>query len=208
MASKKQKFYVVWIGHTPGVYSSWQECLSQVKNYPNASYKSFNTKSEAEEAFGSGPSAKKTVLKKKIHESDKHEIVFPSISVDAACSGNPGMMEYRGVWTSDGTELFHFGPVKNGTNNIGEFLAIVHALAFLQKQNDPKTPVYTDSRTALSWVKKKKAKTLLKRDQSNSQLFELIARAEKWLGNNTWMNPILKWDTHKWGENPADFGRK
>lgn len=208
MTSKKQKFYVVWNGHTPGIYSSWQECLAQVKNYPNASYKSFNSKGEATEAFGSGPSAKKNVVKKKTHESLRHEIVVPSITVDAACSGNPGMMEYRGVWTSDGTELFHFGPVKNGTNNIGEFLAIVHALALLQKQNDPKTPVYTDSRTALSWVKKKKAKTLLKRDKSNIQLFEMINRAETWLENNTWSNPILKWETHKWGENPADFGRK
>ena len=100
-----------------------------------------------------------------------HEIVVPSISVDAACSGNPGMMEYRGVWTSDGTEVFHFGPVKNGTNNIGEFLAIVHALALLQKQNDPKTPVYTDSRTALSWVKKKESKNFAQKGQIKHSAF-------------------------------------
>ena len=45
-------------------------------------------------------------------------------AVDAACSGNPGPMEYRGIDLATGAEIFHFGPV-HGTNNIGEFLAIV-----------------------------------------------------------------------------------
>jgi|SRR5688500_1589159 len=210
MALKKQKFYVVWQGHNPGIYTSWTECHAQVKNYPNAIYKSFDSLAEAKNAFGSSPKFTKKPVTKSLStdKTTKSEIVVPSLSVDAACSGNPGQMEYRGVWTSDKSEIFHFGPVVNGTNNIGEFLAIVHALAILQKQKDGKTPVYSDSKTAMSWVKRKKAKTLLKRDKSTAQLFELIQRAESWLQNNTWTNPILKWETRLWGENPADFGRK
>lgn len=117
-------------------------------------------------------------------------------------------MEYRGVWTADKSEIFHYGPAKDGTNNIGEFLALVHALALLQKKNDPSTPIYSDSKTAIAWVKKKKANTQLKPTRHNAELFDMIHRAEKWLKENTWKNPIHKWETEHWGEIPADFGRK
>ncbi|MEP6794408.1 MAG: ribonuclease H family protein [Saprospiraceae bacterium] len=210
MSQQKQKYYVVWHGHHPGIYTSWALCQTEVKNFPGAIYKSFNSRIEAEEAYGTTPDLKRSFVPKKAPAKfiKKSEFISESISVDAACSGNPGMMEYRGVWTSDKTELFHFGPVQNGTNNIGEFLAIVHALALLAKKNDRKTIIYTDSKTALSWVKKKKANTKLKADRTNFKLFEMITRAENWLKTNQWQNPILKWDTKYWGEIAADFGRK
>lgn len=129
-----------------------------------------------------------------------------ALCVDAACSGNPGPMEYRGVHLPSGKEVFHFGPV-HGTNNIGEFLAIVHALALL-KQKGLSMPVYSDSRTALIWVQKRKCKTTLERNIKTEPLFQLIARAEKWLRENAITVPLLKWETEKWGEVPADFGRK
>ena len=91
------------------------------------------------------------------------------LAVDAACSGNPGPMEYRGVYLLTGQEVFHFGPVY-GTNNIGEFLAIVHALA-LMKQKNISMPVYSDSRNALSWVKQKKCKTKLERTPQTGETF-------------------------------------
>jgi ribonuclease HI len=207
--AKKQKYYVVWQGHMPGVYTNWEDCQTQVKNFPNAMYKAYNTLNEAKEAYAHGPE-KKSIRPVKTNKPIKSNgaIITPSISVDAACSGNPGAMEYRAVWTTDKSEIFHFGPVLHGTNNIGEFLAIVHALAMLKNQNDNSTPIYSDSLTAISWVKNKKAKTLLKQDKSTAKLFELIARAEKWLVNNKYKNPILKWETSSWGEIPADFGRK
>ncbi len=129
-----------------------------------------------------------------------------AIAVDAACSGNPGPMEYRGVYLPTGQEIFHFGPVM-GTNNIGEFLAIVHALALLKKKNSS-MPIYSDSRTAQIWVGKRKCKTTLKRTPETEPLFAIIARAEHWLQTNTYSNPIIKWDTAQYGEIPADFGRK
>ncbi len=134
------------------------------------------------------------------------EIENEAIAVDAACSGNPGPMEYRGVHLPTGKEIFHFGPVQ-GTNNIGEFLAIVHALALL-KQKNLTLPIYSDSRTAQIWVKKRKCKTTLERTPRTEALYQLIARAERWLQTNDYANKIIKWDTANWGEVPADFGRK
>ncbi len=135
---------------------------------------------------------------------------FPkiSISVDAACSGNPGIMEYQGVETNTKRRLFHQGPFRDGTNNIGEFLALVHGLGYLKKHGYDSVPIFTDSVTAMAWVRNKKAKTKLDRTAHNAILFDLIERAENWLKTNTYNNPILKWDTENWGEIPADFGRK
>ena len=145
----------------------------------------------------------------------RHDTVLPlplevsanAVAVDAACSGNPGIMEYRGVDTKTQAEIFRIAPIKDGTNNIGEFLAIVHALAFM-KQRNLSLPVYSDSKIAMSWVRQKVCKTKVPRTSHNEKIFELIARAEQWLHNNTYPNPILKWETQAWGENPADFGRK
>ncbi len=210
--AKGKKYYVVWEGNNPGIYKSWTECQLQIKGYPNARYKSFKTEAEAVAAFGGnyedaidrGGKTKPKITQ--IPDAEKQKIDWNSIAVDAACSGNPGAMEYQGVNTRDGSQIFH-QQFKLGTNNIGEFLAIVHALAMLKKQGKD-TPIYTDSRTAMAWVRKKKANTNLKRTPSTAHLYELINRAESWLKNNTYPNKILKWDTDHWGEIPADFGRK
>ena len=130
-----------------------------------------------------------------------------AVAVDAGCSGNPGPMEYQGVHLLTGNRLFHFGPV-HGTNNIGEFLALVHALAFFHKTGNTHTVIYSDSRTAIAWVRDRKCKSKLERTERNAHLFELIARAEYWLHTHTPINRVLKWETSKWGEIPADFGRK
>ncbi len=208
--AKKQKYYVVWNGHEPGIYKSWAECLAQVKNYPGAEYKAFPNEVAAEAAFANQyGDYKKTGGKAAAvdHESIT-EIVRDSIAVDAACSGNPGDMEYRGVKTFSKEELFIQGPYQMGTNNVGEFLALVHALAMLQKAGNDHTSIYSDSKIAIGWVQKGKARTKLKRTAKNDILFQLLARAESWISKNKWKNPILKWETKVWGEIPADFGRK
>ena len=127
-------------------------------------------------------------------------------AVDAACSGNPGKMEYRGIDLATGCQTFHFGPM-HGTNNIGEFLSIVHALALQQKMGICK-PIYSDSYNAILWVSKCQCKTKLVRNEETEQLYQIIARAENWLRTHIYHNPIIKWDTTQWGEIPADFGRK
>ena len=209
--AKKKKYYVVWDGVSPGIYESWSECQLQIKGYPNAKYKSYPSREAAHEAFKSGykEPSKKSNAKSPL-KLNHIDLPFEkeSISVDAACSGNPGIMEYRGVHTFDKSEIFRQGPFHDGTNNIGEFLALVHALALLKKKGKENTTIYTDSRTAMAWVRRKKVKTTLKKTTRNTILFELISRAEQWLATNQYVNPIIKWPTEKWGEIPADFGRK
>ena len=211
---KKQKYYVVWAGVAPGIYDSWTDCQLQTKGYEGARFKSFDTREEAERAFASSPydyisPQNPTGQTQKPSRTDGPlplEVVENSLAVDAACSGNPGQMEYRGVHVASRQQVFHYGPVY-GTNNIGEFLAIVHGLALL-KQKGFDMPIYSDSRNAISWVKQKRCKTKLPREPRTEALFQLIERAEKWLRENTYTTPILKWETEKWGEVPADFGRK
>ena len=209
----KQKYYVVWDGVTPGIYTSWTECQLQVKGYDSAKYKSFDNREEAERAFASSPYAyigknakKKTADSPTPPDTLPAAVIENSLAVDAACSGNPGPMEYRGVHVASRQEICHFGPMK-GTNNIGEFLALVHGLALL-KQKGFDMPIYSDSANAISWVKQKKCKTKLPRTAETEKLFGLIERAEKWLKENKYSTPILKWETKQWGEIPADFGRK
>ena len=208
--AKGKKYYVVWQGKIPGIYEDWNGCRQQVEGFKDAKYKSFETLEEAQRAFQSGfadylkpkPKAMTPIL-----EALYGSPVVPSIAVDGACSGKTGDAEYRGVDTGTGACLFHQGPFPDGTNNIMEFLAIVHALAFCaQRRLD--LPIYSDSRTALLWVRHQKAATKQARTERNAVLFDLIARAEKWLQTHTYPNRLLKWETEAWGEIPADFGRK
>ncbi len=207
----KGKFYVVWKGVTPGVFETWRECQAQIKGYGGALYKSFATREEAEQAYASSPymyTGRQAAARRleKAGQAWGAEVCLDALAVDAACSGNPGPMEYRGVYLRTRKEIFHFGPVQ-GTNNIGEFLAIVHALALLDRRQLSMT-VYSDSRTAISWVRQKKCKTKLERTPQTEALFALIERAESWLRTHTYSNAVLKWETERWGEVPADFGRK
>lgn len=223
----KQKFYVVWTGRETGILNSWEECQKSVIGYKGARYKAFDSYDEARAAFcdehylnkitekaddkgGHDKSSPYNAPKAGQGKSSPYTVpagcIAESLAVDAACSGNPGPMEYRAVYVRTGQQVFHFGPVY-GTNNIGEFLAIVHGLALL-KQKGLQMPIYSDSRNAQLWVRQKKCKTKLERTERTEQLFQLIERAEAWLRNNTYDTTILKWDTRRWGEIPADFGRK
>jgi ribonuclease HI len=203
---------VVWFGNPPGIFDSWKECQLSIKGVKGAQYKSFLTFAEAKEAHNKeysdykGKNTKKKALTKEELSKFGDPNLY-SIAVDAAASGNPGKMEYRGVDTQTHKQLFHQGPFAQGTNNVGEFLALVHGLAFLKQQKSDRI-IYSDSRTAMSWVKRKKCNTKLKQNRKNAKLFELISRAEAWLKKNSYTTEILKWETKAWGEIPADFGRK
>jgi ribonuclease HI len=212
MAKRKPKFYVVWQGHQPGVYDSWDDAKAQTDGFAKPLFKSFDTKPAALKAFkekphahigqGGKPIAKQVKLAELVGNP-----ILDSLVVDAAWNTATGDMEYQGIYLATQQKLFLKGPYSDGTNNIGEFLAIVHALALLH-QKGSNIPVYSDSRTAISWVKKKKANTKLEETTRNAELFELLNRAENWLQTHAFANPVLKWETTVWGENPADFGRK
>ena len=107
----KQKFYVVWKGVNPGIYSSWTDCQLQIQGYKGAIYKSFDSQEEAEHAFATP--AYQYMNRHRASNSEKAEAQLPEnfnlkcLAVDAACSGNPGPMEYRGVYLLTGQEIFH-----------------------------------------------------------------------------------------------------
>jgi ribonuclease HI len=199
----------VWRGRLTGIFDSWDECRKQVEGYEGAQYKGYLTRELAEEAhkFSYWQAVKKITDHRLQITDNKSQIVLPSLSVDAACSGNPGVMEYRGVDTATGREIFRMGPFEHATNNVGEFLALVHGLALL-KQYNKTMPIYSDSVNAMAWVRAKKCRTKLARTEKNIEVFNLIARAEHWLEDNHYITQIIKWDTPNWGEIPADFGRK
>lgn len=231
------KYYVIWEGHKPGIYTNWGECQKLVSGYKDAKFKSYTSKQEAEKAYaegwkkhwgkGSASGGKSntgksgsTVVEGKSGKwgSNKQltstagkatvgEIDYDSISVDVGTHGNPGPIEYQGVDTRTGEVLFAKGPISKGTNNLGEFLAIVHSLAYLKKLGSNKT-VYSDSRTALKWLRDKKVATTLVRDETTAEVWDLVDRALDWLHNNTYSNKVLKWETEVWGEIKADYGRK
>ena len=211
--SKKKKYYTVWKGHKTGVFKSWKDCKIQIKNYDGAQYKSFTTEDAANEALngnyfdfiGKNKSFKTELSAEELKKIGKPN--YNSIAVDAASSGNPGIMEYRGVDTKSKKQLFIQGPFAQGTNNIGEFLALVHGLSFLKKHDSDRI-LYTDSRTAMSWVRKKTCNSKLKRTAKNKPVYDLVDRAVIWLKENDYKTTIVKWETKAWGEIPADFGRK
>ena len=211
----KRKFYVVWQGLSPGIYDSWEECQAQVEGFAGAKYKAFPDIESATAAFRGSYEDQATLLialSKRRHADVGYE-EFPEIrmdawAVDGACSGVPGPMEYQCVEVATGRRVFHFGPLAGGTNNIAEYLALVHALALLDQQGDHTRPIYSDSRTALSWLRNRRSKTTLERTGENARVFELLERADRWVATHRLLNPVIKWKTDEWGEIPADFNRK
>ncbi|CRF28811.1 Ribonuclease H [Mycobacterium tuberculosis] len=216
----KSKFYVVWEGRQPGIYKSWAECQAQTDGYPQAKFKSYESEAEAKGAFTAGwKKAFGAASRTQAGGSAKSgggqaasgvlpaEVELDSLSVDVGCSGNPGIVEYKGVYTRTGEVVFQHPPISKGTNNMGEFLAIVHGLAYLKKQGSAMT-IYSDSMTAISWVRKKAVASTLVRDASTMEIWRLVDRAEAWLRQNAYPNKIVKWNTKAWGEIKADYGRK
>ena len=223
--AKKQKYYVVWQGRQPGIYTDWERCKEQVQGVQGAQYKSFATIQEAESASrmpyssvvssgGGQPSHGQPAGVLVVDENGMTAVrpgtpnppVLDALAVDAACSGNPGIMEYQGIYIPTRTRIFHYR-AECGTNNIGEFLAIVHGLSYL-KRHRLEQVLYTDSRTALGWVRQRQCKSKLPLTTETQELWDYVHRAEQWLRANSYTTDIRKWDTDSWGEIPADFGRK
>jgi len=121
------------------------------------------------------------------------------ISVDGGTEGNPGPCFYRGVDIKTGEVLFY----KNlgmGTNNVAEFLGVIRAIHYCEKNNiEPN--IWSDSVTAIAWVRNKKHKSTFKGDVTK----RLDDACDYLLNKNVTIN---KWRTKEWGEIPADFGRK
>ena len=222
--AKKQRYYVVWQGKKPGIYTSWDDCRAQVQGVQGAQYKAFDSLSEAEQALRmpyraavprvatAQPQSHTSVLVvdanglTTVRPGTPNPPLLDALAVDAACSGNPGVMEYQGIYIPTRTQVFH-RRFDLGTNNIGEFIAIVHGLSYMKKHGLDQL-IYSDSVNAMSWVRQKQCRSKLPLDSRTADLWDFVHRAEQWLHANNYTTQIRKWDTDSWGEIPADFGRK
>ncbi len=215
------KYYVVFNGPNPGIYDKWEDAAEQI-NFKGARYKSYPTSEAAAEAFRrESDDAGTADLGRFLSKAGSHRLPKPgqpdymtnpevdldAWAVDASCMGNPGRMEYQGVELMTGRVLFRVGPFDDATNNIGEFLAIVHAMAQMEKEGKYHN-IYSDSVSGMAWVRTHKIKTQLKPTERNRKVFELMARAVTWLNTHRFPGKVMKWQTDRWGEIPADFGRK
>lgn len=202
--------YVVFKGRKPGIYSSLQKMQAQIKNYPNPMFKGYHSLREAADAFKRTRNHSGNVKKNtKECNGEPQEILCPKefIIVDGAYSCKTGISSFQGLKMPSHERIIHSGNYYDGSNNLAEFLAIAHALYYC-KANNIKLPIYSDSKVAIGWIKKKKAKTWQKETPRNLSLLKEVEDAEKWLDENVYLNEIMKWETWKWGENPADFGNK
>lgn len=216
MTQSKKKAYVVWVGKTPGVYDSWEECRAAVHGFASARYRGFTSKERAEKAYTEGPEnywGKRSPANRDSCAGDEPVAalggpIIDSICVDAAWNTATKAMEFRGVWHRDRSTMFEYGPCPGGTNNIGEFLAVVSALARLKNESSD-LPIYTDSRTAMAWIRNRQVNSAsMRKGETSRQVNRLVERATRWLHDNKFGNEIYKWDTETWGDIPADYGRK
>jgi len=137
--------------------------------------------------------------------------------VDGSTRGNPGPSEYRAMNLATGEVVFHC-KIGIATNNITEFIALAHCVLYCI-QNDLTTEIYTDSQTALSWLRKKSTnsslpnneKTAIARDYMNRIIAKLKDVNIIYDGIDTKVNDniiVSKWYSSEYGEIPADFGYK
>jgi ribonuclease HI len=143
------------------------------------------------------------------------------IVVDGATKGNPGPSEYRGIDLETGELLFH-QKLGIATNNIAEFCALGHAILYASDKGF-KITIYSDSQTAISWIRKKKVNSKLPDNPKTQKAIDYVCRIESALnqvigeiksdGIDLYVKGnaeiiVSKWYSSEYGEIPADFGNK
>lgn len=165
MATKK--YYVVWVGQQPGIYTTWAEAESQVKGFPKAKYKSFTRQAEAEQAYANKPKAAvtrsttKSSPKKKTTTASTASIDLTadiSIFCDGACDPNPGKAGTGiAIYQKDKLNQLWYGLYNpTGTNNTAELLGLHHSLVFAQAATEKgqSVTIYCDSKYSIDCVTK------------------------------------------------------
>lgn len=126
------------------------------------------------------------------------------IVCDGSYRWSADKLQYQVLDLSTGELLYVSKVYEGGSSNVAEFLGIVHSAAHCMN-NGIKDTIYTDSYIGIKWVKSKNCWT---KEWLSDELDSVVKRAVSWLKSNTIQNKIVYWDKSKWGENPADFGRK
>ncbi len=167
MAAKK--YYVIWIGRQPGIYTTWSEAERQVKGFPNAKYKSFPSQETATQAYAGGSTKATTVVRKPSTSSQKKGTVKTASSAnifdadvvifcDGACDPNPGK-------SGTGIAVYHDKELQQlwyglynpaGTNNTAELLGLFHSLLIAKEEvlKDKSVTIHCDSKYSIDCVTK------------------------------------------------------
>ena len=197
------KYYVVWHGREPGIFTDWSGCKAQVDGFAGARYKSFKTKAEAEAAFQGGKngspsknSSGSTQTKKrsngqsvKTYTAKEVEAlsIETKIYTDGGCEPNPGNAgSGLALYRNNQIEELWYGLYNpHGTNNTAELNALHQALIMAQKELDlgRSVAIFCDSKYsiqcvtqwAVNWQKKgwKKASGEIKNLELIKQMFAL-----------------------------------
>jgi ribonuclease HI len=215
-----KKHYVVWVGNNTGVFDNWAETQKATSGAKGAKFKSFPNITEANKAFtesyelhyGNSDGEKSTSGKIKVKITKKLDLKA-YLTVDAAYNGKES--EWRGVMCGTDfphePEIFRSPVHSGGSNNIGEFLALIEGICYLLKSNQLHIPIYSDSKTALAWHRNKEHKsTVIDNKINDPVMMNKFFKSFDFLnGKAKELNYILeKWHTKEWGEIAADFGRK
>lgn len=211
----KNKFYVVWKGRDTGIFTSWSEVNELIKGFSGAEYKSYADQETAELEFSLGsPKGRSndenhTTTKLKEEPSDDHKAPdHECLTVDGSYLGGKKIMQYRCVWNQSKEEVFSTKPIEGGNQNIAEFLALVGAMKYRVSTKQYDLHIYSDSQTALSWVRNCKIKSSYDLSQLDEVVQERIYGALKFIAKSGVRKNLYKWDSALWGDIPADYGRK
>lgn len=159
----KKKFYVVWSGRLPGVYTNWPQAQAQVDKFPGARYKSFPSEAEALAAFAGGvaPESQSSVVKQN-RAAAKTAVDIDAVDVavfcDGGCEPNPGEAG-SGVAVYKCGQLYElwyglYNP--NGTNNTAELNALYQSMLIAKQAIDEQksVAVLSDSQYSINCVTK------------------------------------------------------
>ncbi|MBA35375.1 MAG: ribonuclease HI [Oleispira sp.] len=137
-----KKFYVIWVGREPGIYTDWPTAQKQIIKFSGAKYKSFPTKAEAEAAFSGGTvsSAGKPSSNSSKNTNKGNNLSAPPIKTDVViycdggCDPNPGKAGSGvAVYQNDQLIQLWYGVYNpNGTNNTAELNALFYSLQLAQ----------------------------------------------------------------------------
>jgi ribonuclease HI len=158
-----QKFYVVWVGKQPGIYTTWSEAEQQVKGFPKAKFKSFASKPLAQEAYAQGitsSTSKRTTSKKLAKKTESSHVLTADVDIfcDGACDPNPGKAGTGiAIYKQQKVDQLWYGLYNpKGTNNTAELLGLYHSLMIAKDElkKDQSITIHCDSKYSIDCITK------------------------------------------------------
>lgn len=143
--NKKDIYYAVRVGRVPGLYKTWNECLEQIKHFPNQQFKKFMTKNEALD-----------YVQNKLIDVDyenNYDDSILNVYTDGSSyhNGKPDCKASYGVYFGEDDIRNECGLVLEGpSNNSGELMGILRAIELIKENEE--AVIHTDSAYGIKCV--------------------------------------------------------